>query len=210
MSVNGYEIIRLASAKQVSCGQVLEKYVDAEKGSLKRQADGSCIFLSASGCTVYADRPLACRLYPLARKKTSAGKESFSHILPDPLTKGEYGISATVQDFLLSQETALFEDFCDRYFLFFGKLLHYFKLRASDSEKIKDMVLEHLSVHQQLFSNPKRAAVMAELLNVDKILESYCGKNNLTVPTDLQEKSKMHLIALQELLDQKEFLAQLS
>lgn len=39
---------------------------DPETGGLRlRNQDGHCVFLEASGCSVYADRPAGCRLYPL-------------------------------------------------------------------------------------------------------------------------------------------------
>jgi Fe-S-cluster containining protein len=37
--------------------------------------DQTCPFLAKTGCTVYSDRPAACRLYPLGRAATSIKKE---------------------------------------------------------------------------------------------------------------------------------------
>jgi len=33
--------------------------------------DGSCIFLSDNGCTIYEHRPLICRFYPFTMTKTT-------------------------------------------------------------------------------------------------------------------------------------------
>lgn len=37
----------------------------ASEGRRLRNRDGHCVFLGPSGCTVYADRPAGCRIYPL-------------------------------------------------------------------------------------------------------------------------------------------------
>ena len=61
------------------------------------------LFLGPQGCTVHPDRPLACRLYPLARWTSPEGEESFGHLEPHPQTAGLYGTSGTVDNFLTSQ-----------------------------------------------------------------------------------------------------------
>jgi hypothetical protein len=60
----------------------------------------ACIFLNQQGCGVHPDRPLACRLYPLARWVDADGTECFGHLTPHPKTEGIYGTSATVADYL--------------------------------------------------------------------------------------------------------------
>lgn len=36
---------------------------EADGKLLKRRADGACVYLGASGCTIYERRPLACRAF---------------------------------------------------------------------------------------------------------------------------------------------------
>ena len=67
---------------------------------------------------MHLDRPLACRLYPLARWVTPEGAESFGHLTPHPKTEGVYGKSGTVQDYLDQQQLAPFFEMSERY----GKL----------------------------------------------------------------------------------------
>ena len=62
-----------------------------------------CVFLGPRGCTVHPDRPLACRIYPLARWVAPDGDESFGHLEPHPQTAGLYGTRGTVDDYLTSQ-----------------------------------------------------------------------------------------------------------
>jgi Fe-S-cluster containining protein len=80
-------------------------------------ATGVCQFLGEPGCTVYSDRPWACRLYPLgfAVGKASAQGQSQSQqryfLLPQP--EGCSNLAApgqTVRQWLDAQET----DACER------------------------------------------------------------------------------------------------
>ena len=70
-----YDLLRLKQALGITSGQVLERYTRQEiepHANLPlvfidafRSAAGGCPFLGAQGCTVYAHRPAACRLFPL-------------------------------------------------------------------------------------------------------------------------------------------------
>ena len=72
-----YDIIRLKYALGIDSEQCMRKYTVLEKGDnpyfptvkLKLTADDqkACPFLKSTGCTVYNDRPSACRTYPLER-----------------------------------------------------------------------------------------------------------------------------------------------
>ncbi len=70
---------------------------------LRTREDRSCVFLDERGCSVHPDRPLACRLYPLARWVDPDGNESFGHLEPHPQTAGVYGDKGTVADYLAAQ-----------------------------------------------------------------------------------------------------------
>lgn len=72
-----YDIIRLKRALGIDSEQCLRSYTSLEKGDnpyfptvkLKLTDEGpkACPFLQDLGCTVYNDRPSACRTYPLER-----------------------------------------------------------------------------------------------------------------------------------------------
>ena len=72
-----YDILRLKNRLGVSSGAFLERYTKASADPttglpvvrLKMEAGGAhhCPFLAPAGCSVYSDRPGACRLYPLGR-----------------------------------------------------------------------------------------------------------------------------------------------
>jgi Fe-S-cluster containining protein len=118
--VNPYEVARLASARSVSTTRFLAECTDGV--ALNRRADGTCIFLDDHGCTVHADRPLVCRLYPLGRRLDEHGVETFHHLEPHPQTAGRYGEGSTVQSYLDSQRAAAFLAAADAYLAVFARL----------------------------------------------------------------------------------------
>jgi uncharacterized protein len=116
--VNPYEILRLARYLGISTTQFIERHTEAGGTVLRPKENGDCGFLSERGCSAHPDRPLACRLYPLARWVTPDGAESFGHLTPHPRTEGVYRSSGTVQDYLDQQQLAPFFEMSERY----GKL----------------------------------------------------------------------------------------
>ena len=81
-----YDIIRLKNRMGISSEAFLEDYTETKLDERSRypmvylrMADDSerkCPFLSVDGCTIYEDRPTACRIYPLGRAATRPdGKE---------------------------------------------------------------------------------------------------------------------------------------
>lgn len=72
-----YDILRLKTALELRSQEFLDTYTECHKGpqtglpvvSLRmvREDDYACPFVSPGGCTVYKDRPGACRTYPLGR-----------------------------------------------------------------------------------------------------------------------------------------------
>ncbi len=70
-----YDLLRLKQALGLSSGEILARYTlkgTEEASNLPlvfvdayRSPGGGCPFLSPEGCTVYRDRPAACRLFPI-------------------------------------------------------------------------------------------------------------------------------------------------
>ncbi|NDY43184.1 YkgJ family cysteine cluster protein [Dissulfurirhabdus thermomarina] len=93
-----YDILRLKRRLGLSSGEFLRRYTSVHVGqgsglpvvTLKMEgADLRCPFLDpGSGCTVYEDRPSACRTYPLARmarrSKEMEGVEEFYFVVREP------------------------------------------------------------------------------------------------------------------------------
>ena len=97
-----YDILRLKHCLKMDAGTFLHRHTTLCQGShpffpgLKLQlADGNppaCPFLGETGCTVYPDRPSACRTYPLERgvEQPGPGKPLRAHyfLTHHPYCKG--------------------------------------------------------------------------------------------------------------------------
>lgn len=75
-----YDILRMKNRLGLSSDEFLEKYTDTTilnhirfpmvKLNMKENERQACPFVTKEGCTIYEDRPAACRLYPLGRAST--------------------------------------------------------------------------------------------------------------------------------------------
>ncbi|MBW2658739.1 MAG: YkgJ family cysteine cluster protein [Deltaproteobacteria bacterium] len=81
LALTPYDILRLRQGTKMHSARLLEEFVIIEQGPgepfprfyLTMVDDGraSCAFVTKSGCSVYGDRPAACRTYPLGRAEES-------------------------------------------------------------------------------------------------------------------------------------------
>lgn len=81
-----YDIVRLKNRLQFSSDEFLDRYTVTKFNrhyrfpliNLKMDQDRRCPFVAPQGCTIYEDRPGACRIYPLGRAalKVDRGKET--------------------------------------------------------------------------------------------------------------------------------------
>jgi len=79
-----YDVLRLKRRLQLTSEEFIERFADVKPGQngwpmpllLMRvdEAERTCPFLGDQGCTVYEDRPGACRTYPLGRA-TKGGRD---------------------------------------------------------------------------------------------------------------------------------------
>ena len=175
IQVNPYEIARLARNRGVSTAQARDEFtIDS---ALRQQEDGRCIFLGDQGCTVHADRPLVCRLFPLGRVIDAAGKVHFVPY-PDPLAaRGEFGRAGVVADYLEAQGATAFIAAADAYFAFFCRA----------NERIEA-------------GTPIAAHSERDLLDIDSELTAACDARGIEEPDDLSERMWLHLSLLDEML----------
>ena len=83
LALTPYDVLRLKNRLGMASGSFLEQYVIIEwdarllfpQCSLTMVDDGraSCVFVGPEGCSVYTDRPGACRAYPVGRGVSAAG-----------------------------------------------------------------------------------------------------------------------------------------
>ena len=71
-----YDVLRLKQHLGLDSGEFIDRYTVVENGQngwplprlkMSDTAEATCPFVSDAGCTVYEDRPGACRTYPLGR-----------------------------------------------------------------------------------------------------------------------------------------------
>jgi Fe-S-cluster containining protein len=192
--VSPYEILRLARHLGLSTTEFIERHTEAGGTVLSATESGDCGFLGDRGCTVHPDRPLACRIYPLARWVSPDGVESFGHLTPHPKTDGVYGKSGIVQDYLDQQRLAPFFEMSERY----GRLY----------QRMVDM-LEKLDP-TELGQRPERRAAVDELpagalasmwLDVDATI---AGANGSNIHVSIEESIDLHIEAIEAWIDSLE------
>lgn len=96
LALTPYDVLRLKKACGLRSEEFLDRYVIQEQEEyetfprfyLTMIDDGreSCVFVSKAGCTVYQDRPGACRAYPMGRaaiRQPDGGLEEFFVILQE-------------------------------------------------------------------------------------------------------------------------------
>ena len=191
-----YEGLRLSRRLGISTTEFFSWHTEAGGTVLQtREEDHGCVFLGARGCTVHPDRPLACRIYPLARWVAPDGDESFGHLTPHPQTAGIYGSAGTVQDYLNSQGLAPYFAMAHRY----GEL--YDRMVA---------VLERFDPEEGVDRRTERRAEIDELdpgilatawFDIDATVGAYCRERALPIPTDIDALVDLHLKAVGTWLD---------
>ena len=93
ISLTPYDIVRLKTRLGISSTEFLERYTlpyemekDGIAGVKLKSVEGgtACRFMTEAGCSVYADRPTACRYYPVAllsMRKQDESTDSSSYAL---------------------------------------------------------------------------------------------------------------------------------
>lgn len=111
-----YDVLRMKQALQIDSSEFLEKYTVSPFGKdqkipaviLKMDPETKrCPFVNAGGCSVYADRPWACRMYPLGMAEPDTPtptEQAFHFLIREDLCKGHgAGKEWTVSDWIAAQ-----------------------------------------------------------------------------------------------------------
>jgi uncharacterized protein len=95
-----YDILRLKNRLGISSQEFLEKYTVCPFTKeqkipvlflrLNDQDEKRCFFVREEGCSVYADRPWACRMYPLglASPKEGSSEQAFYFLMQEDVCQG--------------------------------------------------------------------------------------------------------------------------
>jgi len=186
IGLNPYEVARLARNRGVSTREFRAAFTDDDKGLiLARTEGGACVFLGSEGCTVYRDRPLACRLYPLGRNFNADGTEYFFHVERHPQSRGELTRSRTIAHFLETQNAQPFIKAADDYY-------HWFCAASACSD-----TTDH---GEAVNASTADAEGAHDLLDMDVAVAGHCTANGIEEPTDIEERRQMHLTILYQQL----------
>jgi Fe-S-cluster containining protein len=197
--VGPYEALRLSRRLGISTTDFFAQFTEAGGTVLRTRADDrGCVFLGERGCTVHPDRPLACRLYPLARWVSPEGDESFGHLAPHPQTAGIYGTNGTVDGFLTSQGLPPYFAMGDRYGEIYDRMVAVME-RSDPAEDTERRTQRRAEVDEL---DP--GVLATALFDVDATVGEYCRERGLTVPTEIDAIVELHLQALNAWIDSLE------
>jgi uncharacterized protein len=191
--VTPYEILRLARGLGLSTTEFIAAHTQSGGTVLRTQKsnDGACIFLSKSGCSVYADRPLVCRIYPLGSWEMPDGEQTFRRLEPAPKSEGIFGTDGTIADFLISQglEPAYAMD--ARYHEVFDRMSDC--LDSLDSEE-----LDKWNKRQRTLEKGHDGIAASPWIDIDLSVSNYCKSHGREVPDDLADMVTLHIAAIDE------------
>jgi uncharacterized protein len=117
-----YDILRMKNSLGLTSAQFLSDYTKPVIQSesklpfvrLALPEGGQCRFVAEEGCTIYGDRPLACRYYPIGfgiHKNATAGGNDFYFLIKEEHCKGfEEEQEWTVGQWRKSQEIDDYDD----------------------------------------------------------------------------------------------------
>lgn len=190
--VGPYEILRLARRLGMTTTEFIEQHTEAGGTVLRMREDNdrACIFLNQQGCSVHSDRPLACRLYPLARYVGPDGKETFGHLAPHPNTAGVYGTGAVVADYLDKQGVAPFFDMGDRYGAVYAKMVE--ALESLDPDE-----LDRRPDRRKDVEETASGTAASPWIDIDKTVTGFCATNRRTAPSDIESTVAVHIEAIE-------------
>jgi len=196
IQTNPYEVLRLARNLGISTGEFTLHYLEKEGPYLGIVETGACVFLSEKGCDVHADRPLACRTYPIGRWVSGGGEETFRELKPHPQTEGVYGRDTTVEHFLKQQGVQSYVEAADRYLALFDRLFDALQLVLPS-----DPALTHDAQTAMFTRDESDIPAFMEWLDVDRAVERYCTEHGLAVPYENREIINLHILAIDQELD---------
>jgi Fe-S-cluster containining protein len=186
IQVGPYEVARLARRLGCSTTDFAARWtVDGEATTLSQAETGACVFLGDSGCTIHADRPLVCRLYPLGRHLSQDGTEHFSLVPISMRPAGEITKAGTVAAFLRAQEAEPFTRAVDGYFAWLAAAYRQLDGRLDAPASFVDTIGEQ----------------SAALLDMDRAIARHERETQCAAPADLEARRELHLEILYRQLD---------
>jgi hypothetical protein len=126
IALTPYDIVRIKKRLGITSSEFLKIYtrseLDVQSGlplvflHMPAETKNKCLFVTPEGCTIYSDRPAACRYYPigqatLQREEGLGGIEEFYFLIKEPYCKGhEESTEWTVASWRVDQEPDLYDE----------------------------------------------------------------------------------------------------
>ena len=124
ISLTPYDIVRLKQHLELSSSEFLNRYTvpyemekDGIAGVKLRPADGgtACRFMTDAGCGVYADRPTACRYYPVAllsmrKQDESVDRQYYAIVREDHCLGHQEPRTQTIDEYRAEQGLPEYDD----------------------------------------------------------------------------------------------------
>ena len=194
-----HEILGMSRVLGITTTEFLARYADNGGTTLRFGSDGRCAFVTPSGCKVHAQRPLACRLYPLGRAVDESGTEKFARVPKPDDCHAAIGNDGTIEGFLESQGVEQYIEWSRRYSVLYKRMLD---------------LLDRMGVEGEVETRPDgRAgggavepipvgdAPISTWQDIDATLADYAPAKALAAPPGIEEAIDLHLAAIGEWLD---------
>ncbi len=206
IALDPYEIARLARNRNLTTTEFIARYLTEGGIVLRNREDTSRVMLGADGCTVYADRPQICRTYPLKRLRTTDGEVLWQY--PGlPASKGVYGRHGTASDFLKAHDVDDLFAAKDRYFDLALRIAAVLAEAVNREPHLfgamRDVIDTRCEVQGlNLRRSPtcRQPGTIPSLIDVDRVVSSYCRDRHIEFPEALDEKIALHIRAIEERL----------
>ena len=220
-----YDIIRLKSNLGINSTEFLSKYtISPFDENLKypvvllKMEDNekkSCPFVGKEGCQVYADRPWACRMYPLGlaspKEDSKELDDKFYFLLKESICKGfEFDKKWTVGEWLKDQEITKYNEIgeyfkditLNKFFEEGGNLppekIEMFFMACYNLDKFREFLFnstffEKFEIDDETKSKIKGDDIELLKFGYDWLKFSLFGEELITVKTDVLEAKKEEL-----------------
>jgi len=204
--VGPHEVLGMSCLLGISTSEFLALYTDNGGTTLRSEADGRCVFVTASGCRVHPQRPLVCRLYPLGRMIDETGVERFALYPLQSECKAEVDREGTIEAFLKTQGVEPYLEWSRRYGELYRRMVGLLdqlcvqgKFDAAATGATESADLESAGPEQELDRGP-----LSLWQDIDASLAEYCTAQGLAVPGEIDEAIALHCRAIAEWLDDLE------
>lgn len=176
LTLTPYDVLRLKNTLKLHSDEFLNRYtvyrIDSASGfpivslQMRQDAEKLCPLVTSEGCSVYSDRPTACRLFPLARAsgilQDSAEHDEFFFFLEAPYCLGKNeDRSQKIKEWLSEQGMDFYRKVNDK---MLGLLFHPDRKRGT---ALSDIQLQKIMVACYNLD------VFREFVFKTKFLESY-------------------------------------